>query len=386
MERSSTPEIIKHPLVIDGMFAARRTDGYLTEAVFTDRDGTWEVGGKITPDQEVAAASQAIFDGGVASNRPTIIVTGRPTRDTEQEIQEGGLQPFAAIIGAVGTEISYRRADGTYERDETYHDLLARKFDRKVVATRGVQLIQKFARRAPEIGLNFQKPELEEDFLRVREDGLPTALGAQVEEFKVSFDFTTYTPETTVEEVREMFENAYPGLHVVISEEARYGDGWPEGLKKFFLDVVPATKRDAIDYIMKTKKVGLGYMMGDSGNDVDALANTRHNVLSILVGDCREEAYKSLQRHILERRERERLPSQFHRLEGSEESLRTHVMDMLLRKSGEKLLYVGSGPEERGSLSFIRVAEILGDAALRKRILRSMGVRGRLPDHDLSRR
>jgi hypothetical protein len=363
----ATLETLKPVLMLDDMLQWRRDQGFVTEAVFTDRDGTWEVTEKVKDesgnereilDPEVVAASQTIFDEGVATGRPTIIVTGRATIATETEIlRDKKLPKFAAIVGAVGTEISYLSADGThYVRDEDYRRLLLGKFDRMGVAAKGKELIGRFRDLLPGLELDFQKPEIEQAFLDGEE--------AETEEFKVSFGFKTYEAEALLPVIQAAFDEAYTGLHVVISGQPNRDPNNPNGPKEFFLDVIPATKRDAVDYIMKSRGIDVGYMQGDSGNDTDAIANSLPNVFGIAVGGSQPELITALEPLLVP----------------EEEGGRVGIFQMLKRLDVpideleyEKLLRMGA-KNEKGSKALVNVFRALGHTAVREAIFSHIGV------------
>ena len=356
------PEVLRPVFMIDAMLEWRRKQGFVTEAVFTDRDGTWEVttkneNGERILDPEVVTASQTIFDEGMATGRPTIIVTGRATKATETEIlRDKKLPKFAAIVGAVGTEISYLSADGThYERDEDYRRLLLGKFNRKSVASRGAELVSEFKALLPGLALDFQKPEVERAFLAGENVG--------TEEFKVSFGFRTHEARTLLPVIQAAFNRAYPGLHVVISGQPNPDD--PKAAPEFFLDVIPATKRDAVDYIMKSRGIDVGYMMGDSGNDEDAILNTAPNVLGAAVGGSQPELVAAVESRLI----------------SEEEGGRTGIFQMLKKIDrpigeiayDEKLIRVG-GEKEKGSITLLNVFRALGNTAVREIVFDRIGV------------
>lgn len=347
METTATNELPPQAPVIAQLLDRKRQAGEPIEIVFSDRDGCWEVSHAGIINVGVTEASTTIFNEGLAENRPTVLVTGRPVAETIREIEAGGLEPFAVVIGAAGTDIANRMPNGSYQRDEGYRELLRGKFDRTAVVGRGAMLVDGFGQSMPDIHLRFQDPENEEGFLA---GDAPRS----VEEFKVSFDFTTVNTAETLPAVRAAFEATYPNLHVVISEEARYPAGHPEGLKKFYLDILPATKKDAIVYIMNTYGAELGYFQGDSGNDVEGIVGTPNNVIGVLVAGYRDEAGEAVKATLAGGDAR---IAMFQRLKNADGS------------TGNKLVFVDDDPERRGSQSLLYILRTMGNTALRRAVM-----------------
>ncbi len=78
--------------------------------------------------------------------------------------------------------------------------------------------------------------------------------------------------------------------------EAAYGnqDLSPDQPKKYYLDVLAATKVDAVNYLRTVAGIKLGAVAGDSGNDIDMLLETG-DLHAILVGGAKSEAVSAIQ-------------------------------------------------------------------------------------------
>lgn len=118
-----------------------------------------------------------------------------------------------------------------------------------------------------------------------------------VQPYKISFYF--FSKQGQLDEVSKIFADKFPDQKIIICEEISYNSklSSENELKKYCLDIVPFTKGDAVNYLLKVTGINRGIVAGDSGNDVDMLLESK-NLNGVLVGGYKKEAILSLKRVI----------------------------------------------------------------------------------------
>ncbi len=247
-------------------------DNY-TQAIFTDIDDTLYKTGHERAMAEFIATLQE-------RSIPLIAVTGNDFVGVRDRTKAGQLPYFAAIIGSVGTEIWFLHENSKgkkyYKQDKEYKKQLdALNFDRPALIVQSKKLIAELAKTKPEWKFDFQIPERE-----MKE-------GAKKEQwyqpFKISFFF--YAEADAVEDIQVFIKSQFPNLGVVVCEEIWYTASHRKDIKikKYCVDVVPVTKRHAVEHVCKTTGITKGIVAGDSGNDLEMLIETA-NLNAVLVG------------------------------------------------------------------------------------------------------
>jgi HAD superfamily hydrolase (TIGR01484 family) len=254
------------PALLELQLAAQRKRGELPAAIFTDLDGTFVVEGG----DAAKAAAEAVFQRAQTADWPLIAVSGRSTFRVTGEVQRGELPPFSAIVAAVGTEISLWQG-GRYVPDMQYAARLAPLYEQKEVE----QLSRQVAATLP------------------KKYGVYQHKKPVVEPFKMSFRFEAPTAKDIVT-VMEPFQQAFPQLKLILCEDLWYNLAHKGEPKHYNIDIVPASKSDAIKYLMEKHGIGRGIMAGDSGNDIDALLVP--GLIAVLVGGHLPEAHDALRR------------------------------------------------------------------------------------------
>lgn len=246
-------------------------------AIFTDIDNTFYR-------EDRKDASMVLAQAAMRSDVPLVAVTGNDIATVQQRIASGQLPQFQIIIGAVGTEIAVltKNPDGTvfYGKDTLYEDAFQANFPRRTIVEQTEDIIKKAQESMPGRQIAFQHANLEEKFLQGENPHQP---------YKVSCNFFADSEEK-IDFVRKSFQANFPNQKIIISEEIGHnGQMKPEDTnKKYNIDVVPATKADAIRYVQSQEAVDFAIVAGDSGNDADMLTNVGN--VAILVGGAKQEA------------------------------------------------------------------------------------------------
>lgn len=248
--------------VITQLLAKQHVHNGTYQAIFTDLDGTFVVEGSAA----AAKAAAQLVKRARINSWPLIAMTGRGSERLLQELRQGILPAFSALISAGGSEILLRRGD-IYELDAVYAERMGRLFDRSQV----LQIAKSLAASA---GTHF-KLKLESKL---------------VEAHKVTFCFLAASP-AEIEQIHDMFQTAFQTLKISVCEDIYYlpAVGAPQ---RYTLDILPAGKGDAIRYLMQTYGITGGIVAGDSGNDVDALQVP--GLRAVLVGNHQPTARAAL--------------------------------------------------------------------------------------------
>ncbi|MCL5008791.1 MAG: hypothetical protein M1400_00420 [Patescibacteria group bacterium] len=82
----------------------------------------------------------------------------------------------------------------------------------------------------------------------------------------------------------------FPKQNILTCEEIGHNRNLPANapIKKYCLDILPATKADAVNYLEKICGINKGLVAGDSGNDTAMLIDSR-GLTAVLVGGYKTE-------------------------------------------------------------------------------------------------
>lgn len=309
--------------VLATQLAAQRQRGEAPVAIFTDLDGTFVVPGN----PRATAAAAELFRHTQTKNYPIIAVTGRNTARVLAEIQRGDLPPFNAIIGAVGTEIVLQYTN-RYQPDTEFHTQLQAIYDRRQVLSKAIQLLHTGNADYPNAQLQLQQPEVERAFLE--------ASGPAPDPLKISLYFLA-SLDTDLASIEKLFIQAFPNLKIITSADMYYSAPSPAAPKRYNLDILPASKSDAIRYVMHTYGVKRGIVAGDSGNDIDALLVP--GLTAVLVGGHSKGVRTALAGH---------LPG-----------ISAASSNMLHQAVGDKHLFIDTSTTRAGAQSILLVLEHL---------------------------
>lgn len=209
---------------------------------------------------------------------PIIVVTGNNALDLVDKIKEINTQhpdnPLLwpdVITGAIGTEIYVlqKSPDGQskYIRDNDFHQTIkATGFNRETLAQSAQKIIK--TGTLQDWGFEFQpvKPH----------------------QFKLGF-FTMAT-EAELPNMLATLQKTFPSVPVIsVAEQVEYSrDHQVEitngGKKRYCIDFIPIEpKRFATDYIIDLLGIKRSFAVGDGGNDVNLVRNTKANV-GIIIG------------------------------------------------------------------------------------------------------
>jgi len=276
---------------IANMLDAQDQRGEPRTAMFSDIDNTIYRAG-------TEEATQRLAESGKDQSYPIIANTGNDYETVRLNIESGKLPRFQAIIGQVGTEIWVSKdQDGVpaYIKDEYFEELLKQTgFDRSKVAQEAQRIIDTAGQDYPDWELDFQNPGIEEKLVEQPDP--------DYQPFKVSF--YSMAEEDDLEELSSLFKERYPGQAIVICEEIGYNRSLPPDAsrKKYCIDVLPATKRDAVVYMSSVLGIKRGVVAGDSGNDVDMLIESG-DLNAILVGGYKPEALEGVRPFLIKDKE-----------------------------------------------------------------------------------
>jgi hydroxymethylpyrimidine pyrophosphatase-like HAD family hydrolase len=110
-----------------------------------------------------------------------------------------------------------------------------------------------------------------------------------VQPFKISFHFFA-SSDREIDTVMGAIAEMFPSQKIVMCGEIGHNATVQEGQPlKYCVDIVAATKADAVNYLTRILDIKKGVVAGDSGNDVDMLLNS-DNMDAVLVGGYKSEA------------------------------------------------------------------------------------------------
>ncbi|HKX72407.1 MAG TPA: HAD family hydrolase [Candidatus Saccharimonadales bacterium] len=238
-------------------------------ALFTDIDDTLiERGGDPTLRQE----AHQLRDDLAAEGSDLILVTGLQFQAAQTRIDSGEIPLPDGIISSVGTDI-WLRQDDQWRQDQEYADwLVGTGYKCAAVMLETMRFIR-------------ESPASYE--LTVEQKPSP-------EPYKISLNFmANHTDAAMLAQQARVF---FPRFKIVTCEEIHFNATLPPGAerRKFCLDIVPATKADAMVYLIGKLGITAGFKAGDSGNDVDMLLNP-DALTPILVGGYKKEALTAVQ-------------------------------------------------------------------------------------------
>lgn len=340
--------------------------------LFTDLDGTYVVWKNFSQQEQTTLSleekralsvdfaqpyiksAERLLERLNKKSRPIFAVSGRDMnlirigQPGGKEFERAHFPMFPACAGAVGTEISILQKDGTYIPDDEWTDYIRNNigFNRAHIygqaatidepATGCVGLLQKLS----EYKLQFQTRDTPQNVLAWQNDP-ENKQGNKIEEkpqdFKISFWFEGNNQSITT--VKQAFEEMLssvainrPQVKTVISHHKTLNNGE----HVFNLDLVPVSKRDAIEY-MANKYHLFAVVSGDSGNDEDMLLNAlpKKQAAGVIVGGAKAELVESVHST----------------LESSEIRKQTKHFTSFNHEGDSRLLYIGLPEEGHGPTS-----------------------------------
>jgi hydroxymethylpyrimidine pyrophosphatase-like HAD family hydrolase len=263
-----------------GMYQEKKSKQEPFYALFADIDNTFYRSDR-------AESSKRLAEECHDQNFPVICDTGNYFGRVKSRVDSQELPKFQAVASSVGTEIWVLQKSGEYVRDENYREMLLKKgFNRTNVAQTALDIISKTPK---ETELEFQWPEAEETFLQ-------TGKEMEGQEFKVSLFFRGNNM-SQVESIVESFEKHFPAFRIVVCEDIGDAKG-----NKYCLDILAATKADAVNYLADITGIEGGIVAGDSGNDTDMLLDSNSDIEGVLVGGYKPEAWHTLKKKFADKR------------------------------------------------------------------------------------
>ncbi|MCL5774751.1 MAG: HAD family hydrolase, partial [Patescibacteria group bacterium] len=153
-------------------------------------------------------------------------------------------------------------------------------FDRVRLVGQAKTMLAKFSQSHPDWQMNFQLPE--------KEQSLEASPEPDYQKFKISFHFFS-SPEE-LEAVSQEVSGFFPNQNILTCEEIGHNRNLPADapVKKYCLDILPATKADAVNYLEKICGINKGLVAGDSGNDTAMLVDSQR-LTAVLVGGYKTE-------------------------------------------------------------------------------------------------
>lgn len=232
------------------------------KALFTDIDDTFiDRAGRPAALQ----AARDVREHTAKNNMSLVLVSGLAFDAIQARIVTGEIPEPEAIMAAVGTDIWLRQPNGKWLHDDFYTaKLQTTGYDQANVRLKATQFIA--AHPGHELQLD------------------PHGFGAH----KVSLNFMG--DGAVVAQLADAARATFPNFKIVTCQEIHYNATLSPGAGalKFCLDIVPATKADALQYMLDALKIQAGFKAGDSGNDADMLLNP-DSLLPILVGGYKPE-------------------------------------------------------------------------------------------------
>jgi len=253
----------------------QRKSGKVPQALFTDIDDTFLHRGG---DHKALRAAHAVRDFTRQAEIPLVFVTGLSVDEVLQRIDAHKLPAPEIIVGSVGTEMALRLNNNAWQPDDMYGDLLlAKNYDAAVVKKVVEQFIAEPHFASYDLQLN------------------PNGFGA----YKTSLHFMG--DDAVAEFVRVEAQTAFPDYKIVVCKEIHHNATLPPDATrlKYCLDIVPATKADAIAYLIDALGVKAGFKAGDSGNDAEMLLSP-DSLLPILVGGYKSEALDAIAPYVID--------------------------------------------------------------------------------------
>lgn len=254
----------------------QRKAGKAPQALFTDIDDTFL---HRAGDQNALRAAHVVRDRTRQTETPLVFVTGLRADEVLQRIDARKLPAPEIIVGSVGTEILLRLSNDAWQPDDVYGEfLLAKNYDAEAVK----QAIKKLQVR----------PDLAPYELQLQFD--PNGFGP----YKTSLHF--FGDDAVAQYVQAEAQAAFPDYKIVVCKEIHYNASLPpdDTRLKYCLDIVPATKADAVTYLINALGIKAGFKAGDSGNDTEMLLQP-DPLLPILVGGYKSEALDAIAPYVV---------------------------------------------------------------------------------------
>jgi hydroxymethylpyrimidine pyrophosphatase-like HAD family hydrolase len=229
-------------------------------ALFTDIDNTL-----VRRGTQYAEAAKHIREYTTTQHIPLILVTGLSANQVLARIEAGEIPQPEAICGSVGTEIWLRTHDNIWQKDTAYNSWLAAiGFN----ATTVQKQASMFIATASQHDFVFQPQHAQN-------------------RYKVSLHFMA-TPKQAID-LQQKAAAYFAPFKVVVCKDITAVLPPGSERQKFCMDILPATKGDAVAYLTRQLDIQGGWKAGDSGNDLEMLLH-KDSLTPILVGGYTEEA------------------------------------------------------------------------------------------------
>ena len=255
-------------------------------ALITDIDNTFYRAGH----EAAVKAAWDVRQKAMDAPYPIIAVTGADYEALVRgRLESNELPTVEIVVSSVGTEIWFLQPDGSYQKDDDYEKLLqAAGYKRLSITIRTRDLLPKLRKAGYEI--DFQEPTVEAAYIKNPD---PTHLP-----YKVSLHF--FADEKKWSDIAKLFEQEFKRSKIVVCEEIHHNATLPPGErhKKYCLDIMAATKADAVNYLIEKLRLEQGVVAGDSGNDIDMLLKTPDTFVAVAVGGHKPELKAALEAHI----------------------------------------------------------------------------------------
>lgn len=312
LKLESLPDAYKSSNIISLLVNQSKLGLPLT-ALFTDIDNSWVRDGKQAVSTHLDRVTRM-------KNIPKIAVTGNDLKGVIERIETGELPWYEAIVGSVGTEIWVLHQDPKtgrkhYVRDEFFNEkLIETKFsENRVIYVQAMKdFIKEVSTTDPEKKFNFQT-DIEEQFLAIQtlpepkteeekneQEEKKKAVMNKIQPFKISGYFFANSAEEAEKFGKEIGAK-FSEQGTIVCEELGYNKGLKPGElpKRYCIDVAPITKAGATNHLVNLLGIEQGVAIGDSGNDTKFLLTTK-NLMALLVGQAREEAIQTIDRHTVD--------------------------------------------------------------------------------------
>jgi hydroxymethylpyrimidine pyrophosphatase-like HAD family hydrolase len=244
-------------------------------AVFSDIDDTF-----IARDHQTTSDAWQLHRLLETNSIPLVLVSGPEFEAIRQRILTKEVPPADIIMSAVGTAIWVRQANDTWLPDNHFTARLqATGYDRTNVLQSAQQLVHALGQSAPELRLQLQN-------------------ATQQSPFKVSMYF--FATPRLADAIAEACWHYFSPAKIVTCEEIHHNAALPKNAatKKYCLDILAATKGEAISYLIDTLDIKGGYKAGDSGNDT-AMLLSPDPLLPILVGGYKADIGLTVRRALM---------------------------------------------------------------------------------------
>ncbi len=302
--------------VVLEMLERQQARGIPRTGIITDIEGSWWYDGQ---DEESIYLEQVFRNHDI----PVAAITGFSFEQAFELINTGSLPWYVGMGNASGNGLFVLQRDGTYKRDEYYHETVVREveWDRLQVLLQARKMVSRFSQyatrsSAPEFCLDWQNKLKEDVYLRLngieadpevdseyefQESAFLSEMlqedsdyggaleAAQIDTDRLCFYFYANTLEER-NEVQRAAGRFFEPKHIIVTEERRHNDKLKAGdtRRKYCLDVNRLSKFDAADYWVKLWGVEQGLIIGDGGNDEHMLREVP-DLMAVITGTGRAE-------------------------------------------------------------------------------------------------